>query len=307
MDSEIEIKKKEILNIIKENDLKTLKNFCDDNNVFSNKKNYFQDLLSIALAENTIPDIVEFIVKHSNGNLNYKCKIHSIYATPLYFAIGHNNFEVADILLRYKADINFGITIEVTYYSLMEWLLMYNQLNRRNLSYILKHGYIFRKPTTILNYLLDRKENKMLEMILRYLRFNHDTILRILTFHGKPVSSKQLLDMLSMNNNKYDITEEMYATAIEKGNLSALKLLFEYENNTESKILQRIIKYDLLNKLIPLNHYHLVKNILVRYDWNYRCVNYRSIFYYALNHFCNKIVFAEMKVRGRVRVSLIIN
>ncbi|KAL6622108.1 ankyrin, partial [Neocallimastix sp. 'constans'] len=274
-----EATKQEIISIIKRNKITELKNYINENKINLNQfnsKNF--DILIIAIESNSSLEIIEFIIKQGQyKNLNYYIAEDFLkYKYPFFTALENNNFEIADFLLKNKADVNFYRRDVVNH------LNSKKLLNNKNLKYLLSHGFnvTFLTPNSLYN-LINNFQNDLLEIIFKYYKYDYSCILNLLNLYknNKLYEERKLNNSKGSNSEKgkINVDEIMYKKALENNNYEALRIIFENESSEEHIILKRIIKYGLFEKAIKSKNYRFVKKILSYYPFNYRNINYEKI------------------------------
>ena len=278
-----------------------MKNYINENKINLNQfnsKNF--DILIIAIESNSSLEIIEFIIKQGQyKNLNYYIAEDFLkYKYPFFTALENNNFEIADFLLKNKADVNFYRRDVVNH------LNSKKLLNNKNLKYLLSHGFnvTFLTPNSLYN-LINNFQNDLLEIIFKYYKYDYSCILNLLNLYknnklyeerklnnSKGSNSvfqlktnrvknmdKELKEIIKKEKGKINVDEIMYKKALENNNYEALRIIFENESSEEHIILKRIIKYGLFEKAIKSKNYRFVKKILSYYPFNYRNINYEKI------------------------------
>jgi len=210
-------------------------------------------------------------------------KSYGYYKTPLFSAIAFEKFNLANLLLKNKADINYTITdfksiigVALNTINILSDLSSRNFLNSRNLKYILNHGFKIKGITAaIINDLIQYKnglKNDLLEIIFRHYIFDNNFILNFLHFYKyqQALSNRRLHYFITKEKNKIVIQDTMYASTIQNAyykNWDAIYLFFVYDGSEPSKIIHRIRQYHILDIAIIKNDYYLVKAILNFIKW----------------------------------------
>jgi len=271
-----------IIEIIKKNNINELKKYINENNIFLNELYTVNfDILIHSIENNVSIDIIKYIISQSKyKTLNFHILDNNVLKTPLFSAIGYNNFKVANLLLQHKADINYSNN------DIINNLNKRSLLNNKNLKYILKCGFSMEGITDNLIYtLIENFQNNFLEIIFKHFKFNNSFILNFLNLYKKKEfivnENISLLNMVEENiineKDKIYISDTMYNKAIEKENYEALRILFENENSEENEILNRIIKYNLLECSVKTNNYNFVQNVLYYQPFNYKYIKYEKV------------------------------
>lgn len=290
-----------IIEIIKKNDIIELKNYIKENNITLNELYTIDfDILIYSIENNISNDIIKYIIKQSKyETFNYHIIDNNIFKSPLFSAIGNNNFEIANILLKNKADINYNNG------DIINNLNSRSLLNNKNLKYILNNDFNIEGITDNLIYnLIDNFQNKFLETIFKHFKFNNSFILNFLNLY----KSRDMIiyeDFFHLNEgieesilnekDKIYINDTMYDKALEKENYEALRILYENENSEENEILNRIIKYDLLELSVKTNNYNFVKNILYYQSFDCKYIKYEKIINEAIEN--NNIEIAKLLIK----------
>jgi ankyrin repeat protein len=252
---------------IKYNERKKLEKFCKDNNIKSEVFNNFNEILIYTIKSNAPLENIQFLLNERHDkNLNF---FNNKNETPLLLAISENNFEIADLLIKNDADINYM----AKNYETIEYLFKNRLLNIRNLRYVLNNGYNEKNITNnLIEKLIVTKNNEFLEMIfVHYNKFNNSFLIdRFLILYKNriPLSSQELENILPKKSNKLIVTEAMYKMAYSCKNWEVFRILFENDGSEDITKMNRIIKYNLLEGSIKSNNYNFVKKVL-RYVINF--------------------------------------
>jgi len=272
----IEQRKNDILNIIKNNNIYLLRKYINDNNVNMKELNEHNfDILIYAIEKNASIEIIKFIMNQCQyESYNYIINENNKDKVPLYSAIARNKFKIADLLIKNNADINFFNPNIIVY--------LYNIyfLNPMNLKYILNNG--FNKKCIdydLIFELIERKKDELLEIIFKHYIFNNNFILYLLRVYNnkEPFSDKQLEKLITIERSKISVNESMYEKAIEKGNYNSIRVLFNNDSSEHDVIFCRINEYDLLEKAVKINDYNFVKNVLRYEPFNFKSINSKEI------------------------------
>ena len=248
-------KRKKVVEIIDKNNTKELESFIEANSISLVDLNGHQfDVLIYGIENHISLEMVTYIVnQYSGATLNYFIGGDFI-KTPLSTAISHNQFDVADILIKKGADINYcvfkGITSSIPCY------LYENELiNKNNLRYILNcNGLDKEYVINFINMLSKKKPytppEVFLEIIMKHYIFDCSFILNILYIykHRIPVSQNQLREQIIKEKSKIPVNDWWYKKALDKKNYRAWHILFDHD--------QRTSKYQILNKIFKLYDYY---------------------------------------------------
>ncbi|OUM68022.1 hypothetical protein PIROE2DRAFT_4447 [Piromyces sp. E2] len=164
------------------------------------------DLLIYAIENSASLDIINFIIKqggyktlnysfydyratppvNNNGHSHAFC--YGVYKVPLFSAIAAHNFEVANLLLKNKADINYiidsfyvlrpGFVKDYYFGDVIDYLHLFNSLTVDNLKFILHKGFnmrIINSGGMIPQFISYPDEHKtaLLEMIFKYFIYDN--------------------------------------------------------------------------------------------------------------------------------------
>jgi len=251
--------------IIQFNDTELLQNFFKENHVDSRTYNNFNDILIFSIKANVSVGNIQFIINQRHDKtLNF---FNNKNETPLLVAVAENRFDVADILISHDADINYM----ANNYETIDFLYKNNQLNTKNLKYILNHGLNEKNITSsFIEKLIITKKNEFLEtLFVYYNKFNNFFVDRFLLLYKNktPLSKKELEWMVPKEKNKLIVNEEMYKIANNSKNWEAFRILFENDGSEDGIRWNRIIQYNVLENAIKFNDPKFVKKVL-RYAVN---------------------------------------
>jgi len=290
----IEEHRANVIKFININDINALNNYIKVKNINLNEindKNF--DLLIFAIEKYASLSIIEFIIRHCQyETLNYIFNINNGYEQyntdafaqdihfvglkiPLFSSIICKNFEIANLLIKYKANINFGIDIKnygtvdiISYLCNISNYNYYFKFDTEILQYILNHGFNIKKITNDLLYklvfLIQKFENEFINIIFKHYIFDNIFIIQMLNFrkNNNSLSDKQLQEIINKERNKLEINEMLYQIATSEGNFDAIKLLLDFDSSNQNIILERIKKYKILEKAVNTYNFNLVKKIL---------------------------------------------
>jgi len=230
--------RKAIINILQRKNLsvtefqKFLKNYSKDLLKQINS-NFFDVLITAIDCKNSL-EIIKFIIKQwEYKDFNFFVTKSEYYKTfkynlrvntPFLNSLCNNNFEVADLLLKMNANINFNINPENnnniynddSYFkaNIINELIYSSNLNANNLKYILNHGYNIDKYKLIdvtISIWIKNEENDLLEIILR--------------------------------NSNISIKDDYYHNAIDSGNYNAIIILYDNDSRDKYNLLYKIYKF----------------------------------------------------------------
>lgn len=290
-----------IQKIILKNNLAEFKSFIKATKV--NLRDFNDDhydlLISTIEAESEVSlEIIQFIIDElpyeslnyfihnaDEQNANRFVNVYSYghYKTPLFSAIAHQKFDIASLLIKNKADINYKITdfksltgVAINTVNIVNNLYSTYHLNRKNLKYILSHGFKIQGITSslIIDLISYKNEikNDLLEIIFRYYIYDNDFILNLLHSYKyqKTLSNRKLHYLMTKEKNKIVINDAMYASTVQYAyykNWDALCLFFVYDGSDSLKIFDRVQRYQILDLAIEKNDYYFLKTLLNYKPW----------------------------------------
>ncbi|ORX46461.1 hypothetical protein BCR36DRAFT_585276 [Piromyces finnis] len=243
---------KDILEIIKRNDITLLQQFILENNISLNDIDNYNSfhILAYAIEQNVSIDIIQIIIKQCEGkNISYyENEFYiGIQDSPLFMAISKNNFRVASLLIKRNLDI-FSDNFEF----ILNYLLEYNLLNKKNLKYLLT---VVSDANIWDNFILELilssidKNTKQivgfLKIIFNYYIFNNTFILKLLTIYKnkRSLTTSQLSSIITSNNNRVTVRDNYYKEAICYGAESLIEILLKYDKREHNILLKKINEY----------------------------------------------------------------
>lgn len=281
-------------NIIKKNNIIELKKYLTFD-LKSENFNDFKEILLYFIENNASFSLIEYIINHGQiKNLNFYVTINNIKKVPLFIAISNNNFKLSNLLIKYNADINYMVYNQ----NIIDYLLRYNLLiTDINLKYILSKFDRNNISKNLIYKLIEKKQNDILETILCfYKKINTNFILNtflIRIYRNRiPLSDKELEYTIDMAKRDIPITEEMYSKAFFYNNIIALRILLENDSSKENEILDRIVKYNILEISIQTKNYNFVQKVLnfKPYYYKYEYYTNETIVELTLSEAINNII-----------------
>ena len=283
--------KKEVTQIIERNNLNELILYIKQKKINLKELNTDSfDILIYSIEHFSSPEIIEFLLQHCHyKNLNYTIQNYSQdslkfsnaddttisfenYKIPLFSAIMRENFKITDLLIRNNADINYKISNDFTHdFTIIHYLYcmsgFIDYFNSSRLRYILNKGFNARClfPDFINKMIASNYNNNLLEIIFKSCYYDISFILRflILRKNQQPLSNAQLHELLKQEENqKFKIDNSIFDTALQSRNYDAIKIILDYSNESEERILKQISKNRILEKAIQNNNYDLVQKIM---------------------------------------------
>jgi len=212
--------------LILQNNAQELKSYYIFNNLkVENVNDSTFDILIFALEHDASDDITLFLLsQYTHGDYETDNK-----QIPIYVALAHNRFIVAEALLHRQANINRR-------HSTGDYLLIYlckaGQLNIRNLNFALHHHIDINAKDNldkkILYYLIHGEAVDLVKMVLKFYIFDTPFILKLLQYQHqqKELSDQDLCHLLQQETQKLEISQSLYFSAIKNGNLEIIKQLY---------------------------------------------------------------------------------
>ncbi|ORX77652.1 hypothetical protein BCR32DRAFT_270506 [Anaeromyces robustus] len=232
----IEEKRDIIKNMIVKDNINELDGFLKEHHfLLSYYNNSSRDILMDAINNNVSYDMIKFILDHCfYETLNYTVQF---YNSPLLSVLIKKDFKVADLLLKYGADINYKVFFNdrIIYY------LYYRDFNSKVLKYSLSHGLILADDVFDLPLnLIENQQNDLLEIIFKYCIYDTDFIQTLLHIYknNTSLSYKELRNMIYNEKKKIRIKSLWYDTAINKENIDAIKILVQHDTRKYFKALK---------------------------------------------------------------------
>ncbi|OUM58996.1 hypothetical protein PIROE2DRAFT_15611 [Piromyces sp. E2] len=137
----IKNKREHIISVFKKKSLDEFKKYVNNFNSIDELKDLNTrdfDILICAIDNNTSIETIQFIINtFKYTSMNYYIEginVHDNRKSPLFFATSKNEFYIADLLIKYDANINYDDG------NILRHLYLYRFLNEENLIYILNNG-----------------------------------------------------------------------------------------------------------------------------------------------------------------------
>ncbi|ORX42387.1 hypothetical protein BCR36DRAFT_587204 [Piromyces finnis] len=228
----MEEKKIRIRELVGQNDVHSLQQFitrnefplllcCHDATPNKIKK---EDILMYAIKNQSSYDMIQFILKHYySTSLNYTLGSSQ---SPLLEALTQSRFDVAKLLIRKGADINYKVFFNdrILYY------LYYRHLTPRQLIFCIKHGAVlFDDAFDVVQKFIENSQNHLLNLLFKQCIFNNDAIYHLLLLYKNKtkLNRKQLKWFLNKKKGNLSVKKRWYKIANQKQNDQALKILSE--------------------------------------------------------------------------------
>jgi len=239
----IEEKRIIVENLVKEEKCYQLNQFIKDNEFYLSYYNNMEmekDILLYAIEQHVSYKMIDFIISHCYyETLNYTIG-HS--RCPLLEVLSQERYDVADLLIRNGADINYKVVFNdrIFYY------LYFRCVNSRQLSYCIRHGVTITDDVfDLIPKLIQNSQTKLMDVVFRNINFNKDFILCLLIIYKnkRTLSFKQLQDILYKEKYKLYIRKNWYEIAIQKKNYQALRILCNYDYKKNYKAHKVLFKH----------------------------------------------------------------
>ncbi|KAG4098832.1 ankyrin repeat-containing domain protein [Neocallimastix lanati (nom. inval.)] len=278
-------------NIILETlDFNEIVRYFQENDIKAKNYSNFEKIIIHCIEKDVSYDIIKFLfsqMEHKDANI---CILdNKVRKVALSIAIGKSNFKVADLFMSNGADINSHETLT--------YLIEKGLLNKRNLIYTLNSGYRSMPSVPLVCSLIKQKKNDCIRYLFSYFKYNLSFILSLLNLYKKCQQTtfytgnwitinKQFNDILLMEKNKFEVSDSEYDMAIKHSNFEILRTLFEYDNGDKTKLLNRIVKYNLLDYAVrDQPNYSYIEKLLKYKPFNYHNLRYKVILLEALSKF----------------------
>jgi len=164
-------------------------------------------------------------IENSEDNSN-EFKYQFEWNVPLYTAIANNNFDIANMLMKNGANINYEKDV-------IKYLYDENHLNSENLKFILRTN----------EYNNNKDSNEIITSIDSFKKNNNYNIYNLIK-EWIIKEKNQLLEIYLKycNKNNKLIKTEYYECAIQHNNYTSFIILFDNDSNNKNEIIYEIIK-----------------------------------------------------------------
>jgi len=220
-----------------------------------------KELLVYALQQETDFAVINYYIKLLNHNLNYCSKENGL--VPLFLALQHKKYNIAERLLEHKADINY---IDNNEENVLLYLYQKKYLDEPLLLFLLDKGidvsYCQRKTDkTFLDYIDEYRNRNFINIILKYFYNNDVEVVLKLILSSKNqwgLTDRNLKEIIRYNINP-KIKNKLMLLAYHHNNIDLLKFLFK---SSEDNI-DFIKKYEQQEKFIDYKIYSNELEILL--------------------------------------------
>jgi len=217
-----------------------------------------------------------------NYTFNFR-KENNLYigSVPLYCALYRNKLKLADLLIKYGADINYRIYDSKNFgMNIISYLCYKNyyygfQFGPSIIKYILNRGLkITEVDRKLIYFLISHNKYDILETMLDFFIFDTNLVLNFLFIYKNKnsMSKQEIYDIIQNAKAKIKIKESIYEVAIYTDQYDAIKILLEYDGSSIDIIINRIEKLGILEKALQFNHSELIKKIL-----SYESINVNNL------------------------------
>jgi len=218
------------------------------------------DILIYSIVYKAPVKITKYIIENCKyDTFNYSFEL----TNPLFMAIKNELFEIANLLIGKKADINYMVEKDhniVDYLYYCSGFIYYSQIK-----YIIRKGFNLKgfKSELFLKIIRCGYNNKLLQTIFDSYIIDNDYILNLLSIykHQTKLSNEQVNQIINNEKGKIKISEAMYEIAI-KHNLAAIPILLKYDSDGPQAVLNRIQMYEMLDKVDDDNEFELLLEIV---------------------------------------------
>ena len=277
-------RKKDIIEILKRDNIVELQQYISENTIkYLNSENF--DILISAIECGVSNDLINYIINQFNydsldycfHNINNEYEYSFQENIPLFTAIAKNEFNIADLLLTKKANMEFNN------FTLFQYLKDKNVLNGENLKYILDKGLKFDNnllEKTIYQWLTDGK-NDLLRVIFKNYILNHFDEL-------KTIETKEFIILRHVN-----VIEDIVKKSLDVENYRALEIFIRDSDNREEEILN--ILFDIFEDYSSEKENYIIMN-----DTNTKTLNNKD----KRNAFLNSINDNALKTKIKSFLSI---
>jgi len=261
---EYEVKQRDVYQLISNNDIYGIRSYLRKNRVRTLDELLYlklNDLLIYSIDHNCNPEMVQFIIencKYKNLNFTTTAPVYGT-TTPLLAAFCNGdlksldmdvyfkgNFEIANILLKHGANINYKINSV----NILSFLNSQQVLNKNQLKFILENGFDVKN---IDSYLINNLSNEFVDIIFEFYVFNNDFIINLLNIYKdkKAFTTQQFAKIIEKERSKIEIKNNWYMEAIRKEKYSKIETLLKHEKKDSDsnflKLVSLLESYDKKN------------------------------------------------------------
>ncbi|ORY85162.1 hypothetical protein LY90DRAFT_697033 [Neocallimastix californiae] len=221
---EYEVKQRDVYQLISNNDIYGIRSYLRKNRVRTLDELLYlklNDLLIYSIDHNCNPEMVQFIIE----NCKYK-NLNFTTTAPVY-----GNFEIANILLKHGANINYKINSV----NILSFLNSQQVLNKNQLKFILENGFDVKN---IDSYLINNLSNEFVDIIFEF-------------YDKKAFTTQQFAKIIEKERSKIEIKNNWYMEAIRKEKYSKIETLLKHEKKDSDsnflKLVSLLESYDKKN------------------------------------------------------------
>jgi len=223
---------KKIKQLIEKDNLIELKNFFIFNNINVNVKSENSNFNSLiyAIENNASNDLISFLIKeYSSLNFDFENK------SPLFSALLHNNYYIANLLINYGSDINY---CNKDSDNALIYLIKSNSLTTKKLLFLLHKGininYEDKSKKRFLEYVFENHYLEWVILIFNFYIYNPQYIIELLTIYINKSSLDQikLEKIIKENNSKIQITKSIYLSALDSSDVTIVDFLLKHADNS---------------------------------------------------------------------------
>eukprot|EP00833_Pecoramyces_ruminatium_P016416 jgi/Orpsp1_1/1190448/evm.model.d7180000079029.1 len=317
-----EVRRERIIEIISNEyncrycNIEELKNYIKNNSIIlKDLNNKYFDILTNVINEfgqsqfkddNYCVEVVKFILKqckYETLNYTFGSNYENNGEVPLFNAIAKKKFKVANLLLKYGADINYrmnknsnenmNILSSICYKKYYEDdYINKTYFDKDIIRFILNNGFRQNEiDSHLINSLVILNNNKdnELEYIFKHFTYNNSMILKLVFINKNKKSISNLeLDSLIVQLKKVVVIEEsVYKFLISRGKYHTINTLFIYDKSTKDIMLNKIFKFNLINIALQHNEKNFLKNILNYESLDIQSIGFESIIINGIHNYYN--------------------
>ncbi|ORX85785.1 hypothetical protein BCR32DRAFT_265423 [Anaeromyces robustus] len=250
-------KRDNIIKIIQENNILEIKKYIKNNSIDlkelnksvhnvskymtdDNYNNLFDtngfDVLITSIENDITLDKIKFLM----DECQYETLNYHIYnkkfgrRSPLLSALLKHDYNIADYLINYGADINYDICyLEIIYY--LDGL---NKLDEKTLKYIIRKGYDIKKiENYIISNFLEKNQSHFIGILIKKFIYDNKFILNLLNYYKNktPLSDELLTKMINDEKSKLKVKKEWYGKVLANNDFDTFELLYHNDIRPEKE------------------------------------------------------------------------